>query len=89
MDAESILQVAQEALLLVLLISGPAVLAALVIGLGVAVFQAATRIQDQALPTVPKIIAVYAVLLGTGFYVVRELATFAITLYERFPQVAQ
>jgi len=89
MDAEAVLQIAQEALLLVLLISGPAVLVALVVGLGVALFQAASQLQDHALPTVPKIIAVYVVLLITGFFVIRELATFAITLYERFPQVAQ
>ncbi len=89
MDAEAILQITQEALLLVLLISGPAVLAAFVVGLAVALFQAATQLQDHSLPVVPKIAAVYLVLLGTGFLVIRELATLAITLYERFPQVAQ
>lgn len=89
MDAESVLQIAQDALLLVLLISGPAVLAAFVVGAAVALFQAATQLQDHALPGAAKIVAVYLVLLGTGFYALRELATLAIALYERIPLVAQ
>ena len=89
MDAEVVLRIAQEALLLVLLISGPAVLAAFVVGLAVALFQAATQLQDHALPNAAKIVAVYLVLLGTGLYALRELATLAVTLYERIPQLAQ
>jgi flagellar biosynthetic protein FliQ len=89
MDAESVVWIAQEALLLVLVISGPAVLVALVIGLVIALFQAATQLQEQTLTIAPKIVAVYLILLMTGTFMIRELASFAVTLFEQIPVVAR
>jgi flagellar biosynthetic protein FliQ len=58
--------VIQQALILVLVVSGPPIMLSLVIGFIVSVFQAATQIQEQTLSFVPKMIAVFAVLAATG-----------------------
>ena len=54
---------AREAIWVLLEISAPAMLAALVVGLGIGLLQALTQIQEATLVFVPKIIAIFAVLL--------------------------
>jgi len=83
MDAEVVIRVGQEALLLVLVLSAPAVLAALVVGLLVSVLQAATQLQEQTLAMAPKIVAVYVALALGGLWMVHELMRFATALFGR------
>lgn len=54
---------AREAIWVLLEISAPAMLAALVVGLGIGLLQALTQIQEMTLVFVPKIIAIFFVLL--------------------------
>ena len=62
--AESI-DFAREAMWVLLEISAPAMIAALVVGLGIGLLQALTQIQEATLVFVPKIIAIFAILLLT------------------------
>lgn len=87
MDIDLILRLLREALLLALLLSGPAVLAAMVVGLVVSVFQAATQLQEQTLTVVPKIVAVFLAIGIGGLWMVRELVGFATLVLEIIPQV--
>ena len=64
--AELVLRAVREGLLLVLLVSGPPLLASLAVGLVVSLVQAATQIQDQTLVFVPKLAAVLLVLAALG-----------------------
>ena len=64
-------------LLLALLVASPLVLTALAVGLVVAVLQAVTQVQDVALSTVPKILAVMAALLLSGPWMMQRLVEFA------------
>lgn len=80
MDANQVQRVGQDALLLVLTLSAPAVLAALAVGLLVSLVQAATQLQEQTLANVPKIIATYAALLAFGAWLLRELTVFTVHL---------
>lgn len=57
------LDVAREALLAILITSAPVMVVALVIGLGISLLQALTQIQEATLSFVPKILAIFAVLL--------------------------
>ena len=59
-----------------------AVLAALFVGLLVAMFQAATQVQEYTLSFVPKLIVVFAVLAATGTWVVRETVRFAQLMFD-------
>ena len=63
-----VVQITNEAVLLTILISLPAVAVSLVVGLAVAIFSATTQIQEQTLSFVPKIIAVFGVLAATAVW---------------------
>lgn len=87
MDAETVIRIGQEALLLTLLLSAPPVLAALVVGLVVSLFQAATQVQEQTLTLVPKIVAVYLVLVAFGLWSLRQAVAFAVQLLQGIAEV--
>ena len=62
-----VLRAVREGLLLVLLLSGPPLVASMVVGFVVSLLQAATQIQDQTLAFVPKLVVVMIVLvMGVG-----------------------
>ena len=87
MEPDVVLNIIQDALLLTLLLSGPPVLAALVVGLIVSLFQAATQIQEQTLTFVPKLLAVFGVLAIMGLWLIQEITQFATTLYDSIPEL--
>lgn len=62
MDAGDIHQILTEAIWAMLLSSGPVLVAALAVGLGIALFQALTSVQDMTLTFVPKVAAIFIVL---------------------------
>ena len=61
--------------------SGPAVIAAMVVGLAVALFQALTQIQETTLTFVPKIVAVLAILALTASFIGSQLFVFTEQTY--------
>jgi flagellar biosynthetic protein FliQ len=63
MDPASAIDFARSAILVLLEVIAPAMLTALVVGLGIGLLQALTQIQEQTLVFVPKIVAVFVVLL--------------------------
>jgi flagellar biosynthetic protein FliQ len=77
--------IVQEALLLVLVCSGPPVLLGLVIGLMISIFQATTQIQEQTLTFAPKVVVVFGVLALLGPWIGSQLLRFTFHLYDRFP----
>ena len=77
-----ILRIAREGLYLVLIASAPPVLASMVTGLVVSIFQATTQIQEQTLTFVPKLIAVFASLVIAGPWIGSQLLRFTRALFE-------
>jgi flagellar biosynthetic protein FliQ len=63
--------------------SGPAVGAAMLVGLAVALFQALTQIQESTLTFVPKIVAVLVALALSGAFVGAQIHGFAEQVYAR------
>jgi flagellar biosynthetic protein FliQ len=63
MDAADAISVARDALTVLMQVAGPMMAVALVVGLGIGLFQALTQIQEMTLTFVPKIIAMFVVLL--------------------------
>ncbi|HKX64433.1 MAG TPA: flagellar biosynthetic protein FliQ, partial [Rhizomicrobium sp.] len=63
MDAASTIDFARSAIFVLLEIIAPSMLTALVVGLGIGLLQAVTQIQEQTLVFVPKIVAIFLVLL--------------------------
>ena len=61
MSLEQVTMIMQDMMLTTLIVSAPMLLAALVVGLAISVFQAATQINEQTLAFVPKIVVVFGV----------------------------
>jgi type III secretion protein S len=78
-----------EALWLVLLLSAPPIIAASVVGLLVAVIQAATQLQEQTLQYTLKFFAIVATLFITAALVASSLYTYTDTIFTRFPGLVQ
>ncbi len=76
MTETELMDFAYEAILLTLKIASPAMLAALVVGLIISLFQALTQIQEMTLSFVPKIIAIFAMILLTLPMMGSSLRTF-------------
>jgi flagellar biosynthesis protein FliQ len=86
MDAADLLQrVGREALFLAVLLSAPAVLAALLVGLLVGALQAATQIQEPTLTFAPKLVAVLVALAVSGPWIGHQLVNFSRGLLELIP----
>jgi flagellar biosynthetic protein FliQ len=79
------INVAQGALILVLTLAGPVLIAALLVGLVIGILQAATQIQEQTLTFVPKIIVVFLALILLGPWFLNRLMSFTVNLYSQIP----
>jgi flagellar biosynthetic protein FliQ len=78
---EALASTAQEALLLAIAVSLPVVGAAAVIGLFVAVFQAATQVQDITLAHLPRLVVVAVALAIAGPWMGAQIAAFAARVF--------
>lgn len=68
-----------------LLVAGPVLLAALLVGLVVSVFQVVTQIQEMSLSFVPKLLSVVAVMVIAGSWMLRQIVSFATWMYNAIP----
>ncbi len=82
MNSELIIRIAREALILVLLLSGGPMLASMVVGFIVSLFQATTQIQEQTLSYVPKLVAVLLTLIVIAPWMLSQTVLFARSLLD-------
>ncbi|MEE4379295.1 MAG: type III secretion system export apparatus subunit SctS [Candidatus Competibacteraceae bacterium] len=87
MNDEDIIFHASQALVLVLQLSLPVIIAATLVGLLVGLFQALTQIQEQTLPFGFKLVAVVITLLVTARWFGIELQTFTINMFNLLSSV--
>ena len=80
MTSESIVRILREGLMLVLLLSAGPMLASLIVGLGVSIFQATTQIQEQTLTYVPKLVAVFISIAVLGPWMLHQAVSFTQVL---------
>ena len=80
-------RLAAEAIYLILLVSAPALLVAMLVGLVVALFQAVTQVQEQTLSFVPKMAAVALTLVLMGGWMGAHLVRFTAALWEAIPRL--
>lgn len=76
---------AREALLVTVLVSAPPLLAALVVGLAIAILQALTQVQEQTLGVLGRILAVFASLFFLGYWMAGQVQALATKLFTEFP----
>ena len=87
MTPESVISIGQQALLTMLLVSAPMLLAALEVGLVVSIFQAATQINEMTLSFIPKLIAVFATLVIAGPWMTGLLIDYIRRLFSSIPGI--
>ncbi|HEX4896523.1 MAG TPA: flagellar biosynthesis protein FliQ [Solimonas sp.] len=87
MTPETVLGVGREALGLALVIGAPLLLTALAVGVLVGVFQAATQINEMTLSFIPKLLAMAAVVVIAGPWMLRLLTEYTRRLIESIPSL--
>ncbi len=83
MNEAAVLEVGREALFIVLKTAGPIMIAGLIIGLIIALFQALTTIQEMTLTFVPKILVIFMVIIVFLPFMVTTLLDFGRSLFDR------
>lgn len=81
---ESIIDIVREMLLITLKISAPLLLAGIVVGLIISLFQSITSIQEQTLTIVPKIAAMLLVAVVLLPWIVQRLVEFTMEMFSAF-----
>jgi flagellar biosynthetic protein FliQ len=76
-------------ILQVIFLASPMLLAALVVGLVVAILQATTSIQEQTLTFVPKVIAILLILGFLGGWMFSSLGDYTVQLFRMIPDMAR
>ncbi len=83
MTPESVVELGQLALRTTLLVAGPMLAAGMVVGLVISIVQAATHINEMTMTFVPKIVAVFLVLLLSLPWLIRQMTSFTTNIFER------
>ncbi|MFA6230080.1 MAG: flagellar biosynthesis protein FliQ [Rhodanobacter sp.] len=89
MTPESIMEFGQHALYVAMLVAAPLLLTALAVGLLIGVIQAATQINEMTLSFIPKLMAMSAVALITGPWMLRLLVQFTHQLILSLPDAVR
>ena len=85
MSPELVIDVGRQAVETVLLTAAPMLIAAMVIGLLISIFQAATQINEMTLSFVPKLVAIFVTLVLAGPWMITVLTDFMRRLIESIP----
>ena len=83
MNEADALDIVQAALWTVIAASGPAILAAMVMGVVIALFQALTQVQEMTLTFVPKVVVIIAVVTVTAPFIGAQVLAFSEQVYAR------
>lgn len=87
MTPESVMTLGYEAMKLSLLLGAPLLLVALVTGLLISLFQAATQINEMTLSFIPKLLAVFATLVIAGPWMLGLVLDYMRNLFSSIPQL--
>jgi flagellar biosynthetic protein FliQ len=85
MDAQMVLTIGQEALWMLMMISAPVLMAVLVVGLLISLFQAVTQINEATLAFVPKLLIAVAVFALAGPWMLGMLVDYIRRTFEAIP----
>jgi flagellar biosynthesis protein FliQ len=87
MSPDTVLHIGSRALEMTLLLAAPLLLVALITGLVVGAFQAATQINEATLSFIPKLIAVAGMLVLAGPWMLKVLVSYTRELIESIPSL--
>ncbi|MFW5716387.1 MAG: flagellar biosynthesis protein FliQ [Spirochaetota bacterium] len=87
MDMGGAVEIIRSGIFHILIVSAPALITGLVVGLIVSIVQATTSIQEQTLTFVPKIAAILLSIFVMGPWMIRVLVQFTQSVFDRIPQM--
>jgi flagellar biosynthetic protein FliQ len=87
MTPETVITIGEQAVEMTLMLSAPMLLTALVIGLVVSIFQAATQINEMTLSFIPKMIGIFVVLIIAGPWMVNTMVDYMQRLFSAIPSM--
>ncbi len=86
MTPQTVLTLAEQALTVTILVAAPMLVTALAVGLVVSIFQAATQINEMTLSFIPKLLAIFAVMVVAGPWMLATLVDYMQRLLTSIPQ---
>lgn len=89
MSEAHVIYMAKEALGTAIIVGGPLLLASLLVGLVVSIFQAMTQIQEQTLTFIPKILSIALILLFLGPWMLNIMTSYTINLFTELATYAR
>lgn len=87
MTPETIMSMGNQAMQVSLVVGAPLLLVALVVGLVISIFQAATQINEATLSFIPKLLAVFATLVMVGPWMLGQMLDYIRALFMSIPQI--
>ena len=87
MNQDVVVSLTMDAMQLALKVALPMLLVGLVVGLAVSVFQAITQIQEQTLAFIPKVVALVAIIVLFGPWMLGQVETYTTALWASIPQM--
>lgn len=89
MTIEFIIKIINQALMTTLIASAPALIAGMVVGLAVSIFQAISQIHEMTLTFIPKIIAIFLSLIIFGPWIIKVILKFTIGILTNLSEYAR
>lgn len=87
MTPATVMEIGRQAIEVTVFVAAPMLVAALVVGLIISIFQAATQINEATLQFVPKLVVMFLVLLLTGPWMLQYLVDYIQRLFSSIPQL--
>lgn len=85
MTPDTVIDIAQRALVILMMIGAPLLLSALAVGLLIGMVQAATQVNEMTLSFIPKILALIATLFVAGHWMLQTLIDYSQRLFTQIP----
>lgn len=84
MTTDDVVMISRNALYTIIKTAAPPLLVSLIVGLIVSIFQTVTSIQEQTLTSIPKIVAVFVVIMLLGHWMLNNMSGFMTGLWSDF-----
>lgn len=84
MTIDNVVDIARSTLWVIVKVSGPMLGISLIVGLIISIFQTITSINEQTLTFLPKMLAIFAVLVLAGSWILNNLVSYTMELFSNF-----
>lgn len=89
MTPEFVVDIGRQAIETTLSVAAPMLIVALVVGLVISIFQAATQINEQTMTFIPKIVGVFVTMLIFAPWMLRKTTAFLTMIFNQLPNIGQ